>query len=439
MRLLYSQLTNFERDERAIFEVASRFFTEGVLVNHGAEVVYTRSFLPGSLLNFLIGGPLYLSGGYPWASSLCVVILALLTSYFIYFTYRRIFPEISKELLFSFVFLSPWLIVNSKLWNPSFLPLFSSFFFMGVSFDILKKNRILSSALMIFGILGALQFHMSFVLLIGFWVFLIFFRVIRFPHFLGIFLGGVLGSLSLFSYWVEKFSATPVEERGGILSNIIFNPHHLDDLFRILFRFVGFSSGEVTRYFARGGGWTYTTTVLKSNWILWPGYVGLLLGSLYLILVGLRFYLDLEKTKLNFKRFDYSKEEEKRKLDFFIFWVPILTWISFLFSIKGPSAHTYWILYPMSLYPILRVVNEKKRIAKWVSAKSVTVIFLICLSVGTLATFYSPYVTHLYRLQLGAQEILKETSNPEEWSEKLKKRPESERDGIQTFLRVIRH
>jgi len=437
LRLGYCRYTNFERDEAAIYESALEFYQSGKLSSVGAEVVYSKTRLPGSLQGLLMGVPLFFSNGLPIGAAYFTAGLNFIAALILFLIYRQWFPRLDRIWLFTFVVFAPWLMVFTKLWNPSFLPVFSALFFWGISI-LFKNGKSIPGAFCIsFSILMTMQLHLSFVLLAALAIGVMVFRLIPIPDWRGLLAGTIFGGFTLAPYLLERFTRTSETSNSFLSSNIVFEPENSIYFLKIFLRFISFATSDTIRFFARGGGVNRTVEAMNLVPLLWPALVVGMLTSVFLIGLGLSFYIKKGNYRL-FKRLGSLNAREK--MDLLVLVTPFLTCIFFLFSIKGPSAHTFWILVPLSFYPILSAIRDHEG-NRWVRvflSKRFLGGYVFCGLLYSLITpVYSPYVAPLIHAQDIARAVHQVETAGGNASQVLQYDPKY-RTGVNAILKVYR-
>ncbi|MBI4924424.1 MAG: hypothetical protein HY843_00755 [Bdellovibrio sp.] len=235
-----------------------------------------------------------------------------------------------------------------------------------------KNNKhFLGSTLIGFSIMIIVQLHLSFVLLVSILSSMLILKTIRMPNIAGIILGGLIGGLTLIPYFYHYFSATTTETASNasafLFKNMMFNSDALFYFPKIFFRFLSFPTGETSRFIGRDSGIQATLIYIYDNPALWlPWLIGQIV-TLYWIALGTKFYLQ-KSMEVIFKILRIKKEQKHpsdsiihEKYSTLTFIVPFITYILFFFSIKEPSAHTYWILLPLAFFPVLENLTQDKR------------------------------------------------------------------------------
>lgn len=422
LRVFFVLFTNFGRDEIAVYNLGLEFYLTGQLPHSGAEIVYSGTRLPGALQALLTGLPLYLSKGLPWGPAVFVAVLNWLAAVMIFLLYKKLklqaglFRRVDTTSMAALIFFAPWTILFTNLWNPSYLPVLSVIFFYGIVDLIYNPRRFGSSFLVFFSLFLILQLHLSFVLLLAVIGLLLITRIIAIPNLKASILGTLMGSLTLVPYFLKN-------DPGSFIGpNVVFKSDSLLNLFlnlpKIFFRLLSFPTGETSRFLSATGGMPGTISTLNAHPWLWPFYIIGIAISLWLVWTGVSFYLRKEF-------FTPTK-----KLDFLLVTLPFLTWLTFFFSIKGPSAHTFWILMPLSFYPLLRM--EPWLLSGSNKSKSLLLMYIFVITTYSCMGYVFSPKSPLLMIQKTAAEIHSKNPNHIDAS-----RTSLYPDGVQAVLHAL--
>lgn len=339
-RLGYSLVSPLiEDDEIQIYLLGLKFYTTHLWPFFGPDVEYTHSQIPGALQGILVGLPLFL---FPVPESpilflniLCFGGLCLLSWYI-----SRRLPDIPWWIIWGFVMTAPWTLrFGCRVVNPSYLQPFSILFFIGFfeCSGIYKNNLInkrLSFFLMGFSLLSITQLHLSWILLPPFLIYAVFReygagwkQVIRSVT-LAV-LGILLGSLLL----IPTLLSGEVSGAGSLQQNIQFNWSNISNLPVILTRLLSFSSYEIP-YMLGEDNPVRMAVISENPWIA-PFTLVLLVAGF----VQVAFYI------LSF--FMTNKTEGWQSIKWITLGSVVLIYLSFFFSVKGPSSHTFYVMMPL--------------------------------------------------------------------------------------------
>lgn len=328
-------------DELQIYLIGLKFYSTGHWPFFGPDVVYTYSQIPGALQGLLVGLPLYL---FP-APEAPYVLLNLLTFSSLFFLalyiIRYLAIEIPEWFIWVWIFTAPWVLnFSTHVLNPSYvLPSAILFFisFMEI-IPVFRKNFIpyhWAFFLIGFSMLWIFQLHMSWILLLPFTgyaffivrknsvkkLFLLFISFIA-----GCFVSGIFVIPTFIKYGFASGS-------GNTASNIVFNILNFKEFFTVLLRLLSFGSFELTRFMG-------SNTDMRIEYI--SAYIWLSPFIIFAGIVGLA-----QVAWMIISWFLKKPFAEWRAIKYFILAAFLITWLSFFFSVKGPSSHTFYLMFPV--------------------------------------------------------------------------------------------
>jgi hypothetical protein len=341
-RIIYGLFSEFWlEDELQVYLIGLKSFTTNTWPFYGPDVVYKSSQIPGALQGLLVSIPLYLLK-IPESPVIFINLLSFASlAFFAYYVTIRI-TGIPKWVIWTWLLTSPWtLYYSTRVVNPSYVIIFSVPFFISI-FEILSiyQKPILNKgfAFFIVGITTTLimQLHMSWVLLVPFtllaFAFCLKSEITGIISYIIYYISGLLiGALTLIPTLIN-----PVLNSGHVGSNIEFNIHNISNVVIILLRFLSFASFEIS--FILGGSISGRLAVVKDQLWMSPVVIFLLFTGFAQILLFILAF------------FRKEKNEEWKKIKWFTFLSFILIFISFFFSVKGPSSHTFIIMLPVSMF-----------------------------------------------------------------------------------------
>ncbi|MGE0616673.1 MAG: hypothetical protein AB7P04_13645 [Bacteriovoracia bacterium] len=376
LRVFMSFRIHFGTDDIAIYHQALDLYLDGHLSPVGARVVYSNTQIPGALQSLLMGLPLFLSGGMPQGPAVFLALWNSAALAVIYVWVRELFPRLERLPLAGWVFLCPWSLAFIELWNPSFLPLFSALFFFALWRLEQKPGNHWAALTAAACVMACLQLHLSFVVLaalLGLWIL----RHWRNASWMGLVGGVALGGLTLVPYFAHQWASA--QGNPFLAGNVVL---HLDRVLQwpmICLRFLAFSTGELTRFISLPGkGFGGTLSLVTEHAWLIPLYVLTLLGTVALIVLGV---CGLGRMIRYWRLVPHTPDEFIATL---VLDALLATCVGFLVSIKDPSAHTFWILFPLSFLPVAaklasRPMQKRRRIPAWGIATylAASVLFLL--------------------------------------------------------------
>jgi len=336
LRLAYGLCSEFWfPDELQIYLIGLKFYASGNIPYFGADVVYTETQIPGALQGLLVGLPFYLLK-IPEAPFILLNILsfAVLCLFAVYL--QKKFIETPKWFIWIWLMTCPWTMnFSTHVLNPSYVLLGSVLFFVAffeaiprISIGFIKRR--LAFFMMGFALFWVLQLHMSWVLLIPFlcYAFLVSFKVdktVIIIFFAGCLTAAITLIPTLLAWGLSAFSAGA--------DNTVFNTSNIKEIGTVLLRYVSFATFEIPRFIDADGGskWQF----FKEYWLAAP----------FILLVILAGFLQVAYLIVAFFR-------KNPQADFaFVKWITLaamlITWLSFFFSVKGPSSHTFYVMFPL--------------------------------------------------------------------------------------------
>jgi hypothetical protein len=341
-RIVYGLFSEFWlEDELQVYLIGLKSFTTNTWPYYGPDVVYKNTQIPGALQGLLVSIPLYILK-IPESPIIFINLLSFASlAFFAYYVSKRI-TGIPGWVIWTWLLTSPWtLYYSTRVVNPSYVLVFSIPFFISILeiLPIYQKQLLHKGfAFFIIGITTTItmQLHMSWVLLIPFSLLAFAYslrseikRLVKYLIFY--FFGLFIGALTLMPTIIN-----PALNSGNVESTIQINIHNISNFVVILLRFLSFASFEIV--FILGGSTSGRLAVIKDQLWMTPFVIFLFLfGIAQLILFIWTFFRN-------------NNESEWKKIKWFTFLSFILIFISFFFSIKGPSSHTFIIMLPVAMF-----------------------------------------------------------------------------------------
>lgn len=336
-RLVYGLCGEFwGQDELQIYLIGLKSYVTNTWPFYGPDIVYSNTQIPGALQGLLVSCSFYLAK-IPEAPIVFLNLLSFLSLAFLaWYTNKRI-PGVPSWLVWVLIMVTPWTMRFSTLVvNPSYALVFSVPFFIALMELLPIYKKPLLKPTLCFLILGLsttsiMQLHMSWVLLLPLTgiVFITQFNsgIKRLLKGLSVYiLSLVLGALTLIPSLI-------IEQPHDVSSNIVFNIDNWSNLPIIILRFFALASYEVP-YILGGSTAERTQVVTEHIWMVPAAFILLIFGFLQ---VGL----------FAFMLFKKNTSEEFKKIKWLVVLSILLIYFSFFFSIKGPSSHTIYIMFPL--------------------------------------------------------------------------------------------
>ncbi len=334
-------------DELQTFLIGLKFFSSGAWPYFGPDVTYQIQ-IPGALQGLVVGLPLYIlplvEAPFIVLNALSFGSLCLLAWYCV----KRL-PEIPAWLIWTWLMTAPWTLnFSTHIVNPSYvLPGSILFFVAALELCPLTSKGLIRprwcGLMMGLAMCWTMQFHMSWVLLVPYALAAFYFQYraqgrSQFLWSLAWFaVGAALTSSFLLPTYI-KFGF--MHGAGGTGRTVMFNAGNIRKVLSpvegVLARFLSFASFEIPRFI--GGNGAKRLAFLKEE--LWIVPV-----TLFLFVVGI--LQPIAMVVLWFSKLRSHKEWTAIKV--LALGSVLLLCVSFLFSIKSPSSHTFYVLLPVAM------------------------------------------------------------------------------------------
>ena len=340
-RLGFGLCSNISGDDpRQTYLIGLKYYCTGSWPYFGPDVVEGMQ-VPGALEGLVVGLPLRIlpipEAPFFLLNLLSFGALCLLAWYF-----SKRLSKFPKWLLWGWLMTAPWTLdFSTNILNASYVLFGSVLFFLGFFETIPTLSlKIISPRfcffMMGFGWLWIAQFHLSYVLLGPFILFAFILQAKTRPSFLpaslALFLLGCLasGSFLLPTYLKYGFH----QGTGGTQNALSFNPSNFLYFFTILLRYFSLASCEIPRFI--GAHTNERLAFVKEYlWVAPFTLVAFVLGIIQPFVLW--FSVIREKHPLK----DWYPVK-------FLAWATFfLIYMSFLFTIKAPASHTYYLVLPI--------------------------------------------------------------------------------------------
>ena len=307
------------RGRHQIYLIGLKFYTTGAWPYFGPDVTPTIQ-IPGALQGLVVGLPLYVLP-IPEAPYLLLNILSFSSlCFFAWYCTRRL-PEIPKWFVWSWLLTAPWtLSISTHIFNPSYvLPAAILFFVAAIeTYPFLSHGlvpRRWANSMMGLSLFWIMQFHLSWVVLVPFVALSYYFQIKELGR--RVFLVAGMGS---------------TQETVGFNSETLWR--HLNVVEGVLGRFLSFASFELPRFI--GANSAARLTFMRENAWLIPFIVFLTLAGILQCLAMLALWFKKEHAHQDWKAVKY-----------FTLGTVVMLYLSFLFSMKLPHSHTFYLTCPV--------------------------------------------------------------------------------------------
>ena len=374
-RLIFGVCSEFWfEDEVQSYLIGLKFYSSFHWPFFGADVVYTNSQIPGALMGLLIGLPFFILH-IPEAPYILLNIITFISLFLLgHYILKYLLPDIPEWFLWIWLFTAPWVLnYSTHVINPSYVLPAAIIFFISFmeTIPVFRKNFInlnFAFLLMGFSLLWISQFHMSWVLLPPFiaYSFFSFLRILAFVS------GCLISGIFVFPTFIKYGFASGMGNTG---SNIVFNISNFKDFFTVLLRLFSFACFELTRFMG-------PNTHERLNYF--HEYIWL---SPFIIFAGIVGVFQVAWMIISWFRKNSLIEWKAMKIMILIIF--LLTWISFFFSVKGPSSHTFYLMLPAIMIYSFYCFNSLLKIKR---IKIISILFLI-----SAIIFQITLINHNYR------------------------------------------
>ncbi|HVG34390.1 MAG TPA: hypothetical protein VM911_15070 [Pyrinomonadaceae bacterium] len=385
-------------DEKQIYLIGLKFFTTGHWPYFGPDVDVENLQraglpfvqIPGALQGLLVGLPFFV---FPFAEApiLFLNLLSFLSLCLLAWYCTRRLPQMPRWFIWVWLMTAPWTLnFSTHVNNLSYVLVGSVLFFVGAleTYPSLSKKLIpvrWANFMMGAALLWIMQLHLSWIILLPYIIasFYFQFREDGGKAFgratLWFALGGmIVGSFLLPTYL--KYGLTGGMGRTG--SMVSFSADNLQSGLNpaegILPRFLSFASFEMARFI--GGHTVERLAFLRQHWwvipfALFAGLVGILQPVGMLVLWF----------------FQKRGQTDWRSIKYLTLLTVCLLYLSFMFSKKGPTSHTFYVLLPLAMIYGFYCWNNLLQKRRW---QVFAAIFLACGMIFNVALALNHYRTH---------------------------------------------
>jgi len=306
----------------------------------------------------LVGIPLYVLP-LPESPFILLNILSFLALLLLGWYCLKHFPEIPKWFIWGWVFTAPWVMnFSTHVVNPSYVLFGAVIFFVGI-FELippLSKNVIppgLAMAMVGFGLFWIFQLHMSWIIITPHILLVLYLQLKdkrkKFLKLILCFMGGSLstGIFVLPTYIKYGF----IQGSGGTGANVQFEMKNLLNIFAVIARFLSFASFEIARF--AGAGTVSRLAFLKEYFWVTPFIVfAAIIGFAQVVIMLI-------------KLFKKEREKSWKLLKSLTGGTIFLVYLGSIFSIKGPSAHTFYLMLPLAMFYFFYAFKDYLKASLW--------------------------------------------------------------------------
>ncbi len=347
-RLAFGFCSQFlDEDTKQIYLIGLKFYTTGAWPYFGPDVTHTIQ-IPGALQGLVVGLPLYVLP-IPEAPYILLNLLSFAgLCFFAWYCAKRL-PEIPKWFAWAWLLTAPWTLnLSTHIFNPSYVLPAAILFFIGAieTYPFLSAGLIprrWANFFMGLGLFWIMQFHLSWVVLVPYVILSFCFQFKGLGR-------GVLASLAWFllgallpaGFLLPTFIKYGLAAgMGGTGETVGFNSgnllRHLNVVEGVLGRFLSFASFELPRFI--GANTAARMALLRENpWLMPFAAVLTLTGILQCVAMLVLWF-----------RKKHAHQEWKA-VKYFTFATVLLLYVSFIFSMKSPVSHTFYVTFPVVMF-----------------------------------------------------------------------------------------
>ncbi len=373
-------------DEKQIYLLGLKYFTTGTWPYFGPDVTSTIQ-IPGALQGLVVGLPFYVLP-LPEAPYVLLNILSFASlCFFAWYCTKRL-PDMPKWFVWVWLLTAPWTLgISTHVFNPSYvLPAAILFFVCAIeTYPFLTRSLIplkWANFAMGFSLFWIMQFHLSWVILLPYILLSFYFQFKNSGWMAGrAVLYFACGALLTGSFLIPTFVKYGlVGAIGNTNEAVQFNytnlVKYLNPVEGVLGRFLSFASFELPRFI--GGNTTRRLLFMRENPWLIPFVI-------FLTVVGI--LQPIAMLVLWFRKNHSVKDWKAMK--YFTLATVVLLYVSFLFSIKQPHSHTFYLTLPIAMLYSFYCWNEFLKKKSWQKFALVFIICGIIFNIGLAINNYS--------------------------------------------------
>jgi hypothetical protein len=333
-------------DERQIYLIGLKYYTTGAWPYFGPDVTSSIQ-IPGALQGLVVGLPFFVLP-IPEAPFILLNVLSFCSlCFFAWYCTKRL-PDIPHWFVWFWLLTMPWTLnLSTQITNPSYVLIGSILFFVGAieTYPFLTRKIIplrLANVMMGFALFWVMQFHLSWVILVPYVLVSFYFQYkVERRALLAAIGWSMCGALMTASFLFHTFlrygwagGMGGANEAAQVnFQNLL---KHWNVVEGVLGRFLSFASFELPRFI--GSNTSIRLAFVRENLWLAPLIV-------FLTVVGI-----LQPVAMLIIWFSKKHQQaDWRAIKFFTLATVILLYISFLFSIKAPLSHTFYVTFPVAM------------------------------------------------------------------------------------------
>ncbi len=343
---LCSEFWTENSDQEQIFLIGLKYYATGAWPFFGPDVA-SGIQIPGALQGLVAGLPFHVFR-IPEAPYIILNILSFASLCFFAWYCQKRLPELPHWFVWSWLMTAPWTMnLSTQVVNPSYVLPAAILFFIGAieSYPFLTRNLISprwANFMMGLATFWIMQFHLSWVVLVPFTLLSFYFQfrkdglkaLVAMKWFA---LGAIVPVSVLLPTFIKFGLAAGM---GNTMETVQFNltnlVNQLNIVEGILGRFLSFASFELPRFI--GQNTAARLQFIRENLWLTPAIIFLTLVGVLQPVALLILWFRRGHTQADWKAIKYLT-----------FGTVLLLYVSFLFSMKAPSSHTFYVTFPVAM------------------------------------------------------------------------------------------
>lgn len=360
-----------DEDTKQIYLVGLKSYTTGTWPYFGPDVTHTIQ-IPGALQGLVVSVPFYVLP-LPEAPYLLVNLLSFAgLCFFAWYCTKRL-PELPRWFVWCWLLTAPWTLnISTHIFNPSYVLPAAILFFVGAieTYPWLTRDLIsprLANFMMGLALFWIMQFHLSWVVLVPY-VALSFYYQLKtkrraalpamFWFAVGAIVTGSLLAPTFIKYGLTAGMGSTNDAVAFTFENLARNLNIVEG---VLGRFLSFASFELPRFI--GANTAARVAFMKESPWLIPFIAFLTVTGILQCIAMLVLWFRKTHTQPDWKAMKY-----------FTLASVLLLYVSFLFSMKSPVSHTFYVMFPIAMLYSLYCWSEFLRKKSW---QRFAVVFLV--------------------------------------------------------------
>ena len=347
------------RDNQQIYLLGLKFYTTRGWPYFGPDVTTTIQ-IPGALQGLLVGVPFFVAP-IPEAPFILLSILSFASLLFFSWYCCRRFAKLPKWLVWSWLLTLPWTLnVSTTTFNPSYVLPAGIVFFVAVLelYPVTTMGLIpqaICNVMMGAAMTWTMQLHLSWLLLVPYAALGLYFQLRRrqFSSLFWFIVGATVPATLLLPTFFRYGFAAGLGNTGDAVQ---INWHNalaaLNPVEGVLPRFLSFASYEIPRFM--GNNMATRIAFLKANPWLIP-------FAIFLTALGIA-----QPIHLIWQWFaNTSSRADWQAIRYFALATVAWLCFAFLFSLKLPAAHTFYLMIPVALLYALYAWERLLAKSRW--------------------------------------------------------------------------